>query len=157
MLWNGRQTLIKQKFETVVVSANQEGAPPQIRAPVAHSLHQADELAFVGGELEVASCKWPAEVGEESRALVEDGSEPRARCIAVDHERRVEIRHLKHGPRRQGALECLESRRRVVVPHERVSPQETRERGRDDAEVADELPVVSCQAQEAAKAPGRAR
>jgi len=123
---------------------------------MAHCLHQPNQLAFVGGELEMAPCKGATEVSEGSRALVKDGAEPRAQRVAVNHEGRVEVRHLQYRPGGQGALQRLECRRRIVIPCKRVSPQETRERGSDDAEVPDELPIVTRQTQEALEGLGGA-
>ena len=76
MLRNCGQALIQQEFETVVVSPNRKVAPPQVRAPVTDGLHEADELPLVGHQLKVAGCKWLAEVGERSRALMKDSTEP---------------------------------------------------------------------------------
>jgi hypothetical protein len=36
VLRNGGQTLVKQKFETVVICVNQEGTPPEVGTPMAH-------------------------------------------------------------------------------------------------------------------------
>lgn len=36
--------LVQQKLEAVVVSFDDEGAPPEVRLPVAHSLNQTNDL-----------------------------------------------------------------------------------------------------------------
>jgi hypothetical protein len=54
-------------------------------------------------------------------------------------------------------LEGVEGCLRVVVLGERVPPQETRQRGYDEAEVFDELAVVPRQPQEAPKSSCRPR
>jgi hypothetical protein len=41
--------------------------------------------------------------------------------------------------------------RGIIIPYKCILPQETRERGGDDVEVLDELPVVAREAQEAMK------
>jgi len=60
-----------------VIGTNQEMAPSEVRPPVAHSLHQPNQLAFICSELQMTSGEWTAEVGEGSSALVEDGAKPR--------------------------------------------------------------------------------
>jgi hypothetical protein len=42
-----RQSLIKQKFETVVVSVDQKVVSPEVRAPVLDCLHQTDEFPLI--------------------------------------------------------------------------------------------------------------
>ncbi|KAJ1276155.1 hypothetical protein BS78_05G192500 [Paspalum vaginatum] len=157
MLRNRGQALIEEELQAIVVGADDEGAPPEIGAPVAHSLHQADQLALVRRQLEVAASKRPAEEGEGSRALVENGAEPHAGRIAVDDEGPVEVRHLEDRACGQSALERLEGRGSLGVPCERVAPQEPGEGRRDDAEIPDELPVVPGEPQETAEAPGGPR
>ena len=100
------------------------------------------------------SSKWSAEEGEGSGALVEDGAKPRTRSVAVHHEALVEVRHLEYGARGEGALKRPERHLGVLVPSERVAPQETRKRSGDVPEVPDEFPVVACEAQNATHAPG---
>jgi hypothetical protein len=42
-----------------MICPHEEVMPPQVWAPVMHGLHQADQLVFIGGELEVAAKGWP--------------------------------------------------------------------------------------------------
>ena len=122
-----------------------------------NGLYQADQLPLVGRQVDVTGREGTAEVGEGPDALVEDGAEPCARRVAVDHEGLSKVWHLKNRSCGQSALERLECRRRIVVPHKRVPPQETREWGGDDAEVLNEFPVVAREAEETTQATGRAR
>ena len=92
-----------------------------------------------------------AEVSKGPDALMKDRTEPHSRRVAVDDEEFGEIRHLEHWPCRQGVLKCVEGGCRVVVPSKRVSPQETREWGGNEAEVLDELAVVSRKPQKTPK------
>jgi len=146
MLGNCGQALVKQKFKTVMISTDQKVTPPQIRSPMMNGLHQPDEFALISRKLEMADSERPAAVGEGSSALVKDGTKPRTRRVAIHDEEPVEVRHLQDWPRSEGGLECLKRRGRVVVPSKRVSPQETCQRGSDDAEILNELPVVACEA-----------
>ena len=91
-----------------------------------NGLDQPDKFALIGSKLVVASSERPAEEGKGSGALVEDDTKPRAESVTVHHEHLVEIWHLQHRPRRVGAFQRLEGGLGVVIPSERVSPQETR-------------------------------
>jgi len=124
VLRNGGETLIQQLLEAVVVRSDQKLAPPQVRSLVSNSLHQANELALIRSELEMPSSKWPAEEGEGSGALVEDGTKPGTRSVAVHHEALVEVRHLEYGAGGEGALKRSELSLGVLVPSERISPQD---------------------------------
>ena len=86
VLRNGRQALVQEELQVVMVSANKEVAPPQIWALVAHSLHQPDELPLVSHELEMARGERPAEERERSHTLVENGAKPHVGHVAVHHE-----------------------------------------------------------------------
>ena len=70
MLRNGGEALIQEKLQAVVVSADQEVAPPQVRAPMADSLHQSNKLPFVCRKLEVARGERSAEESEGPGTLV---------------------------------------------------------------------------------------
>jgi hypothetical protein len=107
-----------------------------------NGLDQPDKLALIGSKLVVASSERPAEEGKGSGALVEDDTKPRAESVTVHHEHLVEIQHLQHRPRREGAFERLEGGLSVIIPSKRVSPQETRQWCHDDAEVPNKFPIV---------------
>jgi hypothetical protein len=47
------KALVQQVLQTEVVGADEKLASPQVGAPVAHSLHQADELPLVGRKLQM--------------------------------------------------------------------------------------------------------
>jgi hypothetical protein len=94
MLRHRRQPLVQEELEAVVVRANPERATPEVGPPMAHGLHQADELLLVHRKLEVTGGKGPAEVGEGTVALVKDGAEPCTGSVAVDDERSVEVQYL---------------------------------------------------------------
>ena len=121
---------------------------------MAHSLHQADELPLVSGELVVASGKRPAEERKRPVALMKDGTKPDARGIAVHHKELVEVGNLEDGPHGEGLLEGLERLGRLRSLGESVTAKEARQRRGDEAEVVDELPVVSGEAEEPAESPG---
>ena len=53
MLRDGRQALIQEILEGVVIRAHDERSRPQIRTPVLHRLDQADEFAFVCREFRI--------------------------------------------------------------------------------------------------------
>ncbi|KAJ1255698.1 hypothetical protein BS78_K170100 [Paspalum vaginatum] len=149
--------LIQEELQAVVVGPDDEGAPPQIGAPVTNRLHQPDQLTLVSRELEVAGSERPDEEREGPDALVEDGAKPYAGGIAVDDEGPGKVRHLQHRPCSQGFLERLKGHPCVLIPGERVAAQQPGEGGGDDAEVPYELPVVARKPQEAAEAPRGSR
>ena len=132
-----------------MVRPDQKVAPPQVRSPVMNSLHQTNELALICSELKMSSSKRSAEESKGSAALVEDGTKSRTRSIAIHHEALVEVRHLKYRADGEGALKRPERRLGVLIPSERVSPQETCKRGGDDPEVPEEFLVVAGQPEEA--------
>jgi hypothetical protein len=53
VLWNGGETLVEEELQAVVVGADEEATPPQIWAPMANRLHESDELALVGRDLQM--------------------------------------------------------------------------------------------------------
>ena len=108
MLRHSREALVQQELEAVVIRANAECPPPHIWPPVAHSLHQADELPLVCRQLVMASGKGTAEESQRPLSLMQDGAETDTGCIAVHDEQLVEVRHLEDGPCREGLLEGLE-------------------------------------------------
>jgi hypothetical protein len=81
-----------------VIHPNEKVVPPQVQLLVAHGLHEADQLAFIGREFQVAHGEQPTEEGEGPRVLVEDSAEPSVEGVAINDEHLVEIRHLKHRP-----------------------------------------------------------
>ena len=48
VLRHGGQPLVQEELQAVVVGADEEPTPLQVRAPVPDGLHQPDELALVG-------------------------------------------------------------------------------------------------------------
>lgn len=94
MLWNCREALIQEKFQAVVVGADEERPPPQVRASMADRLDEADQFPLVGGESGVAWRKCPAEESEWTRPLVQNGADARPRRVAFDDERQGEVRQL---------------------------------------------------------------
>ena len=70
MLRHRRKPLVQQVLETEVVRAYEEVAPPQVRPPMPHSLHQPNKLALISSKLEVASGERMAEEGEGPGALM---------------------------------------------------------------------------------------
>ena len=108
----GRQPLIQEELQAVVVRANVEGPSPQVWPPMTNGLHKANELPLVCRQLKMAWSERPAEESEGPIALMKHGAEPGARGVTVHHERAVEVGHLEDGARREGPLEGLERRRR---------------------------------------------
>ena len=138
-----------------MISVNNKMLPPQVRPPMPNGLDQPYNLALIGNKLVVASSERPAEEGKGSGAPVEDDTKPCARRVAVHREHLVEIRHLQHWRHREGAFQRLEGGLGVVIPSERVSPQETRQRCREDAEVLNKFLFVAGEPQEAPQSPCR--
>ena len=91
MLRYRRQALVEDEAQAAMISTDDEAAPPQVRPPVAHRLDKPDELAFIGGELSVTRRDGLAEEGEGPGALVKNGAEIGAQCIALDDEFPVKI------------------------------------------------------------------
>ena len=133
-----------------MIHADQKVTPPQVWPPVADGLDKPDQLTFISRELEMTCIEWPAEEGEWSVVLVENRAEPGARRITVHGELLCEVEHLEYRACRQSPLERLELHVRLIGPSERILAQEASQRGYDDAEVTDVLPIVASEAQEAA-------
>jgi len=62
MLRHCGQALIQQSLQAVVIHPHKEVAPPQVRAPVTYGQNKADQLAFVGCELEMTNSEGPTEL-----------------------------------------------------------------------------------------------
>lgn len=92
VLRNGGEPLVEEVFESVVVDSNDEGARPQIRAPMAHNLDENDELPLIYSWLRMMRANGTAEEGDGSAALVEHSTEPGSRRVAVDDEAGGEVR-----------------------------------------------------------------
>src|SRR4051812_12952613 len=101
-----------------MVRANPKRPPPKERPPVAHSLHQADELLLICGELELMRGEGSAEVGERTVALVQHSAESYPGGVAVHDEWPGEVWHLENRARREGPLQGLECRGGLVIPGE---------------------------------------
>lgn len=61
VLWNGCKALIKQEFQVVVISLDDERSAPQVSPPVADDQHQADEFTLVCGQATMARSHGTAE------------------------------------------------------------------------------------------------
>jgi hypothetical protein len=48
MLRNGRQALIEEVLEAIVVCLDDEVSPPQVRPPMSYGKHKPDEFALIG-------------------------------------------------------------------------------------------------------------
>jgi hypothetical protein len=145
MLGNSGQPLIQEKLQAIVVSADEDAAPPKVRSPMPHDLNQADQFMFVGSQLDVAGGKGPAEEGQGTCPLVKNNAESGTRSVAVHHELAIKIRHLQHRGRREGALEGRKGLSGLRRPGERLLTQEASEWHGDGAKILDELPVVARQ------------
>lgn len=75
VLRDGGEALIEHELERVVVRAHDERPPPHVRAPVANSLHQADQLPLIGRHFKVTRGEGSAEEGDRSGALMKNCAE----------------------------------------------------------------------------------
>lgn len=64
VLWDRHQALVEEEFEAIVVRSHQEASAPEVWAPMADGVDEADELLFVGSEGTVPWRDGPAEVGD---------------------------------------------------------------------------------------------
>lgn len=104
----------------------------------------------------MSSSERSTEVGEWSSTLM-NSAKPCPGRVAIDNEDLVEVRHLKHKACREGTLERREGHRFLIVPHERVSPQETYKWSHNEAKVLDELSIIPREAEKAAEVTGGLR
>lgn len=94
------------------------------------------QLDMVGGE-------WSTEEGLGTYPLVQDGAKPGTRCVAVNDNWALEVRHLQDRLRRECPLEGSEGLVCLRYLDERLLPQEAREGCCDGANVVDKLAVVA--------------
>lgn len=111
----------------------------------------SNELALIGGDLQVAGGKWLAEECHWPCALMECSIEPRAEGVAIHHKRLAEVGKVEHRRRGERHLERPEHCRRVVVPVETLLAQQSCQRGGHCAVVLDEVPIVPGEAEEGTK------
>jgi hypothetical protein len=88
-----------------------------------NGVHKVDELALVCCEGVMMWCHRPAEIGDGVLVLDQHHSKTICRRIALDDERPCEIRQRQNRRGCDRGLECLKSRRRLVVPGETVLEQ----------------------------------
>lgn len=153
-LRNCREPLIQQVLEAEVVDLDDELA--QIRPPVPHGLQQADELLLVGWQSLVTQREGAAEVRDRALILMEHHDEFGAQRIAPHNKRAVEVQQGKDGHCGERLLEAAECILGLRRPHEPVFLQEARQGSRHRAELADEFPIVTREAQEAVQCPDEA-
>lgn len=110
MLRNRGQALIEHELEGVVVYADGEVAPLEVRPPVAHGQDEPDQLVFVGSEFVMTCRERVTEEHEGVVPLVKHRPEPRDGCITVHQERFVEVRELKNRGSGKRPLERVERR-----------------------------------------------
>lgn len=91
MLGNGREALVEHKFEGVMVCPHDEVLAPKKRAPVTNRLDESDQLAFIGGELEMACYKWTAEECNRTVSLMKYRLELGAKSVAINQEGLVNV------------------------------------------------------------------
>jgi hypothetical protein len=75
-------------------NCNQEGSPPQVWAPMVHSVDEPDQFTLICGQLGMLGGDRPTKVSHQSGALVEHGAEVRSWCVALNGERLVEVQQL---------------------------------------------------------------
>ena len=92
MLCYSCEALVEQEAKAPVVSPHHKPTSPEIRPPVPHGLNQANEFAFIGGELGVAWRDGLAEKGNWSGPLMENGTKTGARRVTLNDEVAVERR-----------------------------------------------------------------
>ena len=64
MLRDRGEALVEEELEAVMIRSDGEAATPEVWAPVAYGVYEADELALVGGEGTVSRRDGPAEEGD---------------------------------------------------------------------------------------------
>jgi len=145
------QSLIEDELQQLMVGADDEGAAPQIWAPVANCLSQANELALICSKATVARGQGTAEEGDRTAILMEYRANAGAGSVALNEEALGEVWESQHWRRCEGALERLEGDVRLRRLVERILLEQGGERRCDRAEILDEAPVVPGQAKEPAK------
>lgn len=91
MLGDSGQPLVEEELQADVVSADGEAPSPEVGAPVSNGLHEADQLALVGCQLAMASCKGLAEEGQGTLSLVKDRAEACAAGVAIHDKPTLEV------------------------------------------------------------------
>jgi hypothetical protein len=124
-------------LEAVVVGADDALACPLVGPPVSHRLHQPDDFTLVRGELGVLGCDYLAEEGDRSLLLVQNGTKPHTRGVAVHHEHLVKVGELNRH-HREGALEGVKRIRGCLAPLEGLPLEEGHQGSDYDAVVVDE-------------------
>jgi hypothetical protein len=81
--------LIEQILEAEVIHLHDELLGLEIWPPVVDRLDKPNELAFIGGELQMVRRHRTAEEGDWLVALVKNCANARPRCITVDNEGRL--------------------------------------------------------------------
>lgn len=113
---------------------------------MAHRSDEANELAFIGGELGMLRGHRATEEGDGTLALVKNGVETRSGHVAIHNKRRSEIRKLQDWRCCERALEVMERCCRGVTPVERIA-LEGRQGCGDHAVIVDETAIISGEAE----------
>jgi hypothetical protein len=74
-----------------MVCPHDEVPAPKKWVLVTNRLDESDQLAFIGGELETACCKWAAEECNRTVSLMKYHPKPRAKSIAINQEGLVKV------------------------------------------------------------------
>ena len=86
-----REALVKHVFQCIMIRAHHKGATPEVGAPMAHSVDEPDQFAFVRRHLEMPDCKRPAVECKWPGTLMEYCAEAGAGRVTVHHEGLAEI------------------------------------------------------------------
>ena len=70
-MWNGSEALVQQKLQAVVVSFDNARTSPKIGPPVAHGVHQTNELPLISGERSMTRSDGFAEIGNGAATFMQ--------------------------------------------------------------------------------------
>jgi hypothetical protein len=76
VLWYGRQALIQQVLEAIMVCTHQEAAAPKVRPPMSDGEHEPDQFSFVRHQGAMSWCYRAAEEHHRVLVLEEHGTDP---------------------------------------------------------------------------------
>jgi hypothetical protein len=120
VLGDGREPLVQQILEAIMIGLDEEAAPPQIQPPVPHSMDEPDELPLIGGECAMTGCNGSAEERDRVVVLNQHGPEPLRRGVTLDGELLGEVRHGEDRGRGDRGFEMLNASDAAAV-HEMSS------------------------------------
>lgn len=99
------QTLVQEKFQTVMISVDNERAPTEIRATMKDSIDEANEFTIVSREFGMSWRDGLAKERQRAAALMQHDPKAGTRCIAFDGEGGREVGKLQGRCCCEGRLE----------------------------------------------------